>query len=446
MYLNYFRLAEEPFGVTPDTRFLFLGQQHREAVASLAYGTMSNRGFLALIAKPGMGKTSLLHHYLEGLRGKARTAFVFRTDCDSREFIRHVLLDLDIDVTGKDLPAMHDALNEVLVEETRAGNRFVLVVDEAQNLDESVLESIRLLSNFETGSTKLMQIVIAGQPGLAEKLSRPSMAQLRQRISLVIRVAPLNPEEISAYIDHRLSIAGCDEPSLFTVEARNLIAERSEGIPRKINNICFNSMSIACALKRKTIARATVLEALADLDLDSLIEKPQAATGAREERPIRVMSTPQLLVERKKPWFQSLAPAIAVAGALVLAVAIGVKNDEVRVANAAARIDSPTTQQVSVPVQVPATIEGVTPPLDQAPGAVHISQGRTLYRISVENLGRYDSQILAKLRNLDPWLSDPDHVQAGQRILIPPTMASPVDGQTPASRESSSSPQEVGKE
>src|SRR5580698_6053959 len=145
MFLDYYKLAEEPFGVTPDPRFLYLGSQHREALASLAYGTESNRGFLALIAKPGMGKTSLLHHYLEGLRGKARTAFVFRTDCDSREFIRHVLLDLDIDVTGKDLPEMHDALNQVLAEETRAGNRFVLVVDEAQNLDESVLESIRLL-------------------------------------------------------------------------------------------------------------------------------------------------------------------------------------------------------------------------------------------------------------------------------------------------------------
>src|SRR3984885_474636 len=117
MFLNYFKLTEEPFGVTPDPRFLFLGEQHREAMASLAYGTESNRGFLALIAKPGMGKTSLLYQYLDGLRGKARTAFVFRTDCDSREFIRHVLLDLGIDASGKDLAAMHESLNKFLVEE-----------------------------------------------------------------------------------------------------------------------------------------------------------------------------------------------------------------------------------------------------------------------------------------------------------------------------------------
>src|SRR5580704_19387443 len=117
MFLDYFKLAEEPFGVTPDPRFLYLGPKHREALASLAYGTESNRGFLALIAKPGMGKTSLLYRYLEGLRGKARTAFVFRTDCYSREFIRHILIDLGIDVTGKDLPAMHESLNQVLAEE-----------------------------------------------------------------------------------------------------------------------------------------------------------------------------------------------------------------------------------------------------------------------------------------------------------------------------------------
>jgi type II secretory pathway predicted ATPase ExeA len=192
-----------------------------------------------------MGKTSLLYQYLEGLRGKARTAFVFRTDCDSHEFIRHVLIDLGIDVTGRDLPAMHEALNQVLAAEMRAGKRFVLVIDEAQNLEEKVLESIRLLSNFETPWMKLMQIVIAGQPALAERLSGPSMTQLRQRISLVIRVAPLNRKEINAYIDHRLWVAGCKNSALFTAGARSVIVEHSEGIPRKINNICFNAMSLA---------------------------------------------------------------------------------------------------------------------------------------------------------------------------------------------------------
>jgi len=182
MFLEYYGLIEQPFGVTPDPRFLHMGAKHREALASLVYGTDTNRGFLALIAQPGMGKTSLLYQYLEGLRNKSRAAFIFQTDCDSEDFIRHILVDLSLDPAGKDLPTMHGMLNEVLLAEMRAGRRFILVIDEAQNLDERVLESVRLLSNFETPWMKLMQIVIAGQPQLAERLTRPSMAQLRQRI------------------------------------------------------------------------------------------------------------------------------------------------------------------------------------------------------------------------------------------------------------------------
>src|ERR1700733_12322735 len=217
MFLNYFNLAEEPFGVTPDPRFLFLGKQHREAMASLSYGTESDRGFVALIAKPGMGKTSLLFHFLEGLRDKARTAFVFQSDCHRRELLRHILSDVGLDATGKDLPAMHDMFNRLLLEEMRAGRRFVLVIDEAQNLEEKALESVRLLSNFETPWMKLMQIVIAGQPQLAERLKRHSMAQLRQRISSVTRLEPFTAQEINAYIDHRLWVAGYAGAPLFTV-------------------------------------------------------------------------------------------------------------------------------------------------------------------------------------------------------------------------------------
>ncbi|MFZ0739706.1 MAG: AAA family ATPase [Candidatus Acidiferrales bacterium] len=268
MLLDYYNLSEQPFGITPDSRFLYLGAQHREALASLEYMTESNRGFVAMIAKPGMGKTSLLYNYLERLRDRARTAFVFRTDCNAREFMRHVLLDLGIDIPIDDLPAMHDALNRVLSEEKRGKPMpFVLVIDEAQNLSESVLESIRLLSNFETPWMKLMQIVLAGQPQLADVLAKPSMVQLRQRIAQVIRIEPFNMEEVSDYIDCRLEASGCRDLSLFTPGARGAIAHYSEGIPRNINTICFGAMSLACAMRRATIDRNVVVEAMSDLAL-----------------------------------------------------------------------------------------------------------------------------------------------------------------------------------
>jgi general secretion pathway protein A len=312
-----FNLSEEPFGVTPDPRFLYMGQQHREAMASLAYGTESNRGFLALVAKPGMGKTTLLYHYLDWLRGKARTAYVFRTDCDARELIRHILLDLGVDTSSNDLPTMHDSLNKLLIEEMNRGRRFVLVIDEAQNLNEQTLESIRLLSNFETPWKKLMQIVIAGQPGLAEKLARPSMTQLRQRVSMVMRLEPLDHKETSDYIDHRLWVAGCEDARLFTPGARAAIAEYSQGIPRNINNLCFNAMSLAGALKRTAIDRQIVQDVLADLDIESLFKKNVDSSQQVISAPARTAAAEQKSQLSVWPkWF----PQIVGTGVAVLAL------------------------------------------------------------------------------------------------------------------------------
>jgi type II secretory pathway predicted ATPase ExeA len=273
LLLDYYGLNEQPFGVTPDMRFLYLGAKHRQALDVLNFGTELNRGFLTLIAKPGMGKTSLLYRYLEGLGDKVRTAYLFQTDCDSTELMRYLLAELDLNGRGMDLPEMRAALGQVLLGEMQAGRRFVLVIDEAQNLDEKVLESVRLLSNFETPWMKLMHIVLAGQPQLADQLAKPSMTQLRQRVSFAIRIEPFTREEIDLYINHRLWVAGHKGLSLFSVGARTLIAERSGGIPRTINNMCFCAMSYAWALKRKTIDRDTMSEVLADLNPESPVEK-----------------------------------------------------------------------------------------------------------------------------------------------------------------------------
>ena len=266
-FLDYFGLNVQPFGVTPNPRFLYFGNTHRQALAALTYGTELNRGFLTLIGKPGMGKTSLLFHYLDSLRNNARTAFLFQTAGNARDLMCYLLADLGLDSAGKDLPEMHSILNHMLMEEMHASRRFVLIIDEAQNLDENVLESIRLLSNFETPWTKLMQIVLTGQPQLAERLAKPSMAQLRQRVSLSIRIEPLTREEVGAYIDHRLWVAGHTGPSLFTVGARALVAQFSEGIPRNINNLCFCAMSLGWATKQKTIDQKMLHDVLADLNL-----------------------------------------------------------------------------------------------------------------------------------------------------------------------------------
>src|SRR5450631_1968567 len=293
LFRDCYGLSEQPFGVTPDPRFLYLGAKHRQALDVLNYGTELNRGFITLVAKPGMGKTTLLFQYLEGLRDKARTVFLFQTDCDSAELMRYVLAELGIVATGMDLREMREILSKVLLGEMEAGRRFILVIDEAQNLNDNVLESIRLLSNFEMPWMKLMHIVLSGQPELDEKLSKPSMDQLRQRISFTIRIEPFTREEVSLYIDHRLWVAGYKGPQLFSVGARALIAERSGGIPRLINNMCFCAMSYAWALKRNTIDRDTMAEVLADMDPASAVEKEKqiVTTKLPEEQRRAVLQT-----------------------------------------------------------------------------------------------------------------------------------------------------------
>jgi general secretion pathway protein A len=436
MFLDYYQLKEHPFGVTPDSRFLYLGPRHREALASLAYGTECNRGFLALIAKPGMGKTTLLYNYLSHLQGKARTAFVFRTDCDSRELIRHILLDLGIDVAGMDLPAMHDTLNRLLTDEMRAGRRFVLVIDEAQNLDEGVLESVRLLSNFETPWMKLMQIVLAGQPQLADRIARPSMAQLRQRISMVIRIEPFGQEDVNAYIDHRLWVAGCERPSVFTVGARKLIAEHSEGVPRNINNLCFNAMSLGCALKRETIDRGILVDVIADLDLEPLREKRVVAEmpAPQETRAALIFSS----VAKKQSIFGRSIPKLAIASAVLLSLSYVVMH---------ANRSGPRAVQLPVRAATVASVSAPPAPggpvLDPAPDFARVAPGQTLYRISVMKLGTYNNAVLDEIRGLNPWLTDPDHIQAGQKIRIPSAIAAATDAHSVTGQAHGGAPGEV---
>jgi general secretion pathway protein A len=267
MFLSYYGLREQPFGVTPDPRFLYLSPAHREALASMVYGIEAGRGFIGLIAPPGMGKTTLLFHLLEKFRSSARTAFLFQTQCNSREFMRFLLAELGYECDDRDFVHMHEEFNKRLLQEARAGNRFIVVIDEAQNLEPSVLETVRLLSDFETPRAKLMQIILAGQPELADKLAKPGMIQLRQRVSLMTGLKPLSFEETDKYIQHRLRAVGYQGGPIFTPDALLRVCDFTSGIPRNINNLCFNCLSLGCALQTKVIDSEIVDEVTGDLDI-----------------------------------------------------------------------------------------------------------------------------------------------------------------------------------
>ena len=304
MFLDYFRLREQPFGVTPDPRFLYPSPGHREALASLIYGIESNLGFGSLIARPGMGKTTLLFHILEQYRQSARTAFIFNTQCDSSDLLRSLLAELDDQPVPEQALAfhLHERFKQILAKELQARRRVILVIDEAQNLDHTAMETIRLLSNFESANFKLLYIVLAGQPELSAKLRRPELSQLQQRIPIFASLEHLSHEEIFMYIDHRLRVAGHIGRPLFTRQAITEIAGLSQGVPREINRVCFNSLSLAYASSKPVVDSSVVEEVATDLGLSQLLrqEREEGAvvrdvttTSSRAAPPTAPISAPR---------------------------------------------------------------------------------------------------------------------------------------------------------
>jgi general secretion pathway protein A len=267
----HFGLRENPFGGTPDPRFLFHSETHREALASLINGIDFEFGFQMLVAQPGMGKTTLLFNFLERFRASAYTAFLFQPQLEPSELLQSLLSELGESSENSSVRKLSEQLNQFLGRAAAEHKRVIVVVDEAQNLDFALLETLRQLSNFETPQGKLMQIVLAGQPQLVKKLAAPEQEQLRQRISTIGRLRPLTLNETAAYINHRLRTAGYRGTELFAPGAVRRIWESGKGVPRNINTLCFNAMLLGSAGNRKSIDETILEEAVSDLDMPSIM-------------------------------------------------------------------------------------------------------------------------------------------------------------------------------
>lgn len=284
MYKRFFGLKANPFNVNPDPRFLFLTQHAREALACLTYGIQTRRGFTLLTGEVGTGKTTLLNKLMEYLQGRnVKTAFLFNPRLEVDEFFDYMLADLGIPIAANTKKSqVLIKLNNWLLERYRGGEHVALVIDEAQDLSGDVLEEIRLLTNLETATEKLLQIVLSGQPELEEKLSRPELRQLRQRITLRCRTHPLTLDETQHYVAQRLRIAGAAQQNIFTAAAVEAIHQYARGIPRVINLLCEHALINAFADQQLTVEPEVVESVASEFDLVESVRGVAADLGKGE--------------------------------------------------------------------------------------------------------------------------------------------------------------------
>jgi len=288
MYKGFYKLQSNPFGTSPDPRFLYMMPHTREALACLEYGISARKGFTVLTGEVGTGKTTLLRRALGSFNSRRiSAAFIFNPRLDTLDFLEFVLTDFGIVPANRTKSGMLLQLNRWLVERFRMDETCVVVVDEAQNLSWELLEEIRLLTNLETSSQKLLQIVLSGQPELEEKLRHPSVRQLRQRVSLWCRTQPLTESQTRAYVTERLRIAGASW-DIFPAETLDLVHRYSRGIPRLINLVCEHSLVVGYVEQARHITPGIVEGVAAELELESqpFLISSAAMSGTQASRAV----------------------------------------------------------------------------------------------------------------------------------------------------------------
>ena len=268
MYKDFYGLRANPFNMNPDPRYLFLTRHTEEALACLTYGIQSRKGFVLLTGEVGTGKTTLINKLLEWLRlQQVATAFIFNSRMNTAQFLDYMMADFGIPCDSKAKSQILLRLYNWLLDRYRAGETAVLIVDEAQNLTDEVLEEIRMLTNLETFTEKLLQIVLVGQPELEQKLKTPQLRQLRQRLTLRAKTYPLTLEETKAYVQQRLRIAGSNGQQIFEPESLAAIHRYASGIPRVVNLLCEHCLVSAFVDQQKVIGPAVVEGVARDFDL-----------------------------------------------------------------------------------------------------------------------------------------------------------------------------------
>jgi len=428
MYYDHFKLTGEPFSLTPDPAFLYLGAKHREAMAAVQYGLVNGRGFISLIGEVGTGKTTILYSVLSRLGPEMAVAYIPYAAQEFEDLLTAALKDFGARVRpGASRLELLESLQRMLARRDAAGQRTALVIDEAQTLSDATFEALRLLSNFETYTHKLLQMVLVGQPELGDRLRQQNLRQLRQRVSVRAVIQPLDPNEMRSYILHRLGQVGGDE-RLFEPAALRIIVRQAKGIPRRANVLCHNALLFAYGRNLPAVTARIASEAAAEMndgDSGRGLGTLRALLAGRTWRPAAGAA--------------AAAVALAVSGMLLgSARSTGVEEApatraprEVRVAYAPPEPAAPVVEPPAAPaaVESPADQPRPSAPPPSSDGqdelrTISIEAGESVISAAGRVYGRSLSEgeqraLLIQLPRLNPGLRDVNVVRVGSVVRLP---------------------------
>jgi general secretion pathway protein A len=417
MYLNYFNLKREPFNITPDPELLYLGPSHREALAAVIYGVTRRKGFVAIIGEVGVGKTTIIRSFLDRIdKQNVKTIYIFNANISFKTLLRTIYENMGWVPQTDDVADMVNQLHMILIDEYKAGRNVVLIIDEAQNMPLETLENLRMLSNLETATDKLIQIVFSGQPEFEQKLQMHTLRQLNQRIAVRVKILPLSRAESLEYINYRLCRSLVENTDLFTPGALNRIVGKAGGIPRIINILCDNCLITSFGNQQKKVTTRVAREIIAEQG------------GAKEPR---------------LGWQIACITAFLVA---VCAFLFYVKNGRAVPMSVPTQSDKKPGGQVAdrnniqadqpAPVKTVGVLQDEAAPkavmgkyeqagLEEKPGngssrIIRVAKrGDTLAKLVMETYGLVDRNLLELVRQNNPRITNINVIQEGEKIFFP---------------------------
>ena len=455
MYLAFYGLKKEPFHTTPDPNFLYLSPSHKEAMGAIIYGIEKRKGFIAIFGEVGVGKTTIIRAYLEKTSDrKQKTVYILNPDVSFHGLLTEIFRSLEVVPSHDDSAEMVNQLQEVLIREYRSDSTVVLVIDEAQNMPVKTLEQLRLLSNLETSTDKLIQIVLIGQPELHTVLDHPTLKSFQQRIALRATIKPLNQKESQAYIEHRVALASATGMPVFTQGAMKLIIGEAQGIPRRLNILCDNALITGYGRQRNPVSISEVREILADMNTSRSSYLMKWAVGVAAAIILAIgifLSSPNFLSENvvshvgpvedqsrnetsttervfsgsTEPLKGPLIPtptsdspdAVTVPDATVRETGSGFPSEaEEKVV----RSPKPTgSTAVSKNQSVPRQPEVASNRRSVSTVTKSVKKGENLSQITNQAYGSSSQQYLEWVRQHNPQIVDPDIILPGQKIVLP---------------------------